>query len=46
MLVQKLWQVARDQWDHMNDIFHRDENMVMPEESAAITTHVQEELAI
>jgi hypothetical protein len=46
MLTKKLWQVTWDQWDHRNEIFHRNENMVTLAEAAVIATCVQEELAI
>jgi hypothetical protein len=44
MLIQKLWQVAWDQWDHWNDVIHQHENLVTID-VAVITTHMQEELA-
>jgi hypothetical protein len=46
MLIQKLWQVAWDQWDHRNEILHRHKNLVTLAEAAVITTPVQEKLVI
>jgi hypothetical protein len=46
MLIQKLWQVEWDQWDHMHGILHGHEHLVMLAEVVVIKTHVKEELVI
>jgi hypothetical protein len=41
-LIQKIWQVAWDQWEHMNVIIHNSENLVT--QSVMIAYRVQMEL--
>jgi hypothetical protein len=44
-LIQKIWQVAWDQWEHINVILHNSENLATQAESVMITSRVQMELA-
>jgi hypothetical protein len=43
-LIQKIWQVAWDQWEHSNAIIHSSENLVTQEESVMIASRAQMEL--
>jgi hypothetical protein len=43
-LIQKIWQVAWDQWEHRNAILHNYENLVTQAESVMIAYRVQMEL--
>jgi hypothetical protein len=45
MLIQKLWQVAWDQWDNRNEFLHKSKNCVYLSEAQKITSHMQAELA-
>jgi hypothetical protein len=44
VLIQKIWQVTWDQWEHMNMILHNSENLVTQAEAGVITSRVQMEL--
>jgi hypothetical protein len=43
-LIQNIWQVACDQWEHRNAISHNYENLVTQAEPVMITSRVQMEL--
>jgi hypothetical protein len=43
-LIQKIWQVAWDQWEHSNMILHKSENLVTQAESVMIESRVHMEL--
>jgi hypothetical protein len=43
-LIQNIWQVAWDQWEHMNAILHNSENLVTQAEAVMIASRVQMEL--
>jgi regulator of sirC expression with transglutaminase-like and TPR domain len=43
-LIQKIWQVAWDQWEHRNAILYNSENLVTQAESVMIASWVQMEL--
>jgi regulator of sirC expression with transglutaminase-like and TPR domain len=43
-LIQKIWQVAWDQWEHRNAILHNCESLITQAEAAMITSWVQMEL--
>jgi hypothetical protein len=43
-LIQKIWQVAWDQWEHRNAIFHNSNNLVTQSEAVMIASRVQMEL--
>jgi hypothetical protein len=45
-LIQKIWQVAWDQWEHRNAILHNSENIITQAESVMIASRVQMELEI
>jgi hypothetical protein len=40
-IIQKIWQVAWDQWKHRNVILHNSDNLVTQAESVMITSWVQ-----
>jgi hypothetical protein len=42
--IQKIWQVAWDQWEHRNAILHNSENLVTQAEAVMIASRVQMEL--
>jgi Fe-S cluster biosynthesis and repair protein YggX len=44
VLIQKILQVAWDQWEHRNAILHNSENLVTQAEAVMITSRVQMEL--
>jgi hypothetical protein len=44
VLIQKIWQVARDQWEHKNAILHNYENLFTQAEAVMIASRVQMEL--
>jgi hypothetical protein len=43
-LIQNIWQVAWDQWEHRNVILHNYDNLVTQEEAVMIASLVQMEL--
>jgi hypothetical protein len=43
-LIQKIWQVAWDQWEHRNAILHNSENLVTQADAVMIVSRVQLEL--
>jgi hypothetical protein len=43
-LIQKIWQVTWDQWEHRNAILHNSENLVTQAEAVMIASRVQMEL--
>jgi hypothetical protein len=43
-LIQKIWKVAWDQWEHVNAILNNSENLVTQAETAMIASRVQMEL--
>jgi hypothetical protein len=43
-LIQKIWQVEWDQWEHRNAILHKSENLVTQAESVMIVSRVQMEM--
>jgi hypothetical protein len=43
-LIQKIWQVAWDQWEHRNAILHNSENLITQAEAVMIASWVQMEL--
>jgi hypothetical protein len=45
MLIHKLWQVARDQYDHRNEVLHESENFVSLADAQKVTSCMEEELA-
>jgi hypothetical protein len=44
-LIQKIWQVAWDQWEHRNAILNDSENLTTQAEAVMIFSRVQIELA-
>jgi hypothetical protein len=43
-LIQKIWKVVWDQWEHRNAILHNSENLIAQAESVMIASRVQMEL--
>jgi hypothetical protein len=43
-LIQKIWQVAWDQWEHRNEILHKSKNLITQAEATMISSWVQMEL--
>jgi hypothetical protein len=43
-LIQKIWQVTWDQWEHRNAILHNSENLITQAEAMVIISRVQMEL--
>jgi hypothetical protein len=43
-LIQNIWQVTWDQWEHKNEILHNSEDLVTQAESVMIASRVQMEL--
>jgi hypothetical protein len=43
-LIQKIWQVAWDQWEHRNAILHNPENLVTQAAAVMFASRVQIEL--
>jgi hypothetical protein len=46
LLIQKIWDVAWDQWDHRNEVVHKQNNLVSQAESEQLNGWIREAIRI
>jgi hypothetical protein len=46
LLIQKMWEVAWDQWEHHTEVVHRQENLVSMMELVNINTWIHEDFRL